>query len=178
MDKLHEFFYTILDIKKAKYKMAKNIYIAASFAYADRNKTEERKASIKKIVEQIKTHLQANFYLPQELKIENAWDYSLEEWGHKVYQEDLGHLIFADTVIFISFGKENNAGAVWEVGFIAGLNAASQHSNKNIIMIKMNNEAESLMITNSVNTIITKEEIDKYNWESMPFIKSAVNQLS
>lgn len=156
----------------------KNIYVAASFAYADRNKTEERKALIKQVVEQIKTNLQANFYLPQELKIENAWDYSLEEWGRKVYQEDLSHLISADTIVFISFGKENNAGAVWEVGFIAGLNAAAESNNKNIIMIKMNNEAESLMITNSVNTIITKEEIDKYNWELMPFTKSAVDQLS
>lgn len=156
----------------------KNIYVAASFAYADRNKTEERKLLIKQVVEQIKTHLQANFYLPQELKIENAWDYSLEEWGRRVYQEDLSHLISADTIVFISFGKENNAGAVWEVGFIAGLNAAIKNNNKNIIMIKMNNEAESLMITNSVNTIITKEEIDKYNWELMPFTKSAVDQLS
>lgn len=156
----------------------RNIYVAASFAYADRNKTEERKTLIKQVVEQIKTHLQANFYLPQELKIENAWDYSLEEWGRRVYQEDLGHLIFADTIIFISFGKENNAGAVWEVGFITGMNTASKNNNKNIIMIKMNNESESLMITNSVNTIITKDEIDTYNWHLMPSIKTKINQLS
>ena len=164
--------------------MRNNIYVAASFAYADRKKTEERKTLIKQVVEQIKTHLQANFYLPQELKIENAWDYSLEEWGRRVYQEDLEHLIEADIVIFISFGKENNAGAVWEVGFTAGQNSMWGYCRddspmpKPIIMIKMNNEAESLMITNSVDIIITKEEIDKYNWELMPFTKSAINQLS
>lgn len=161
----------------------KNIYVAASFAYADRNKTEERKAQIKQVVEQIKTHLQAKFYLPQELKIANAWDYSLEEWGRRVYEEDLRHLMSADTIIFISFGKENNAGAVWEVGFAAGVSATlreveARRGWKNIIMIKMNDQAESLMVTNSVNTIITKDEIDEYDWEYMPRIKTRINQLS
>ena len=161
----------------------KKIYIAASFAYADRNKTEERKAQIKQIVEQIKTHLQADFYLPQELKIENAWDYSLEEWGRRVYEEDLRHLMSADTIIFISFGKENNAGSVWEIGFVAGVNytlheVEAHRGWKNIIMIKMNDQAESLMVTNSVNTIITKDEIDTYNWELMPWIKTRIDQLS
>ena len=161
----------------------RNIYVAASFAYADRNKTEERKAQIKQIVEQIKTHLQADFYLPQELKIENAWDYSLEDWGSLVYENDLAHLKEADTVIFISFGKENNAGSVWEIGFVAGVNDTlydiEAHGGwKNIIMIKMNNEAESLMVTNSVNTIITKDEIDTYDWYLMPWTKTKINKLS
>ena len=161
----------------------KKIYVAASFAYADREKTEERKAIIKQVVNQIKSHLPGEYYLPQELKIENAWDYSLEEWGNLVYEHDLVHLKEADIVIFISFGKENNAGSVWEVGFAAGINdtlyESEAHSGwKNIIMIKMNDQAESLMVTNSVNTIITKDEIDTYDWHLMPWTKTAINKLS
>ena len=161
----------------------KNIYVAASFAYADKNKTEERKRLIKEVVDKIKTYLPGEYYLPQELKIENAWDYSLEDWGRLVYIEDLMKLKTADIVIFISFGKENNAGAVWEIGFAAGMNcilaASEAHSGwKNIIMIKMNNEPESLMVTNSVNTIITKDEIDTYDWKLRPWTKTSINKLS
>ena len=161
----------------------KKIYVAASFAYADREKTEERKAIIKNTVEKIKSHLPGDYYLPQELKIENAWDYSLEEWGRKVFEADVQHLKEADTIIFISFGKENNAGSVWEIGFAAGMNdalraAEAHHGFKEIIMVKMSNKAESLMITNSVNTIITEKEIDTYDWHIMPWTKTDINELS
>ena len=54
----------------------KKVYIAASFAYEDRNRTESRKADIERVVSKIKEKLDANFYLPHQLKIENAWDMS------------------------------------------------------------------------------------------------------
>ena len=153
--------------------MSKLIYVAASFAYEDKAKTEERKKQIEEVVERIKKLLGNDFiwYLPHQFKVENAWDISLEEWSRKVYEHDIETLNKADLIIFISFGKENNAGAVWEIGY-------SVAKEKKIICIKMTDESESLMISNSVNTIIKKEEIESYDWISLPDYKTTLNKLS
>ena len=109
------------------------IYVAASFAYADRDKTEERKQIIEQVVEKVYNNLpDSEFYLPHKLTIENAWDISLYEWSQKVFEADINALNDADLVLFISFGKENNAGAVWEVGYAYGMNIPT-------IVIKMTN---------------------------------------
>lgn len=156
--------------------MNTKIYVAASFAYTDRKKTEERKKQIEDVVRQIKTNAAFNgikfdWYLPHTLKIENAWDISLEEWSRKVFEHDVEALDEADLIIFISFGKENNAGAAWEVGYAAA-------KEKEIIVVKMTDEPESLMITNSVKTIIKESEIEKYNWLLRPSYMTGLDKLS
>lgn len=88
------------------------VYVAASFAYSDKNKTNERKKIIENVIEKIKKYLNAYFYLPHQLKIKDAWNMSLQDWSKSVFCEDMLALINADLVIFISFGKENNAGSV------------------------------------------------------------------
>ena len=165
------------------------IYVAASFAYADRSKTEERKKQIQKVVNQIKPllpFLNVEWYLPQELEIPNAWDISLEEWSEKVYRFDVEQLTTSEIVLFISFGKENNAGAVWEMGYAIGYNhwvenlplLLAPFSRKKIICIKMTDEAESLMVSQSADIIITKEEIETYDWVNMPYYKTRLDKLS
>lgn len=151
----------------------KRIYVAASFAYTDRNKTNQRKNEIEEVVKTINENLkeEVNWYIPHQLKIENAWDISLEEWSHKVFEHDLNALENADLVVFISYGKENNAGAVWEVGY------ATAKGIKTIV-IKMTDEVESLMISESVYTIMKKEEINLYDWVNLPKYKTVLNKLS
>lgn len=146
-----------------------NVYVAASFAYEDREKTNKRKSEIEDVVSKI--NLKTNFYLPHQLKIENAWDISLEEWSRKVFEEDLKALNEADLVIFISYGKENNSGSVWEVGYAYGKQIP-------IIMIKMTDGAESLMITNSVRAIIQREDISTYDFTTLPEYKTILNKIS
>ena len=162
-----------------------NIYVAASFAYEDRAKTEERKKQIEEVVNKIKSYIDAEWYLPYNLKIPNAWDISLEEWSQKVYEEDLKALNNADTIIFISYGKGNNAGAVWEIGYTVGYNQWCMMSNvpyyllqKKIICIKMTDEFESLMVTQSVDTIITEKEIESYDWKNLPRYKTKLCKIS
>lgn len=147
------------------------VYVAASFAYEDKEKTEERKFIIKSLVDKIKVHLDADFYLPQELKIENAWDYSLSDWGRMVFEEDVKNLDESDMVLFISFGKENNAGAVWEVGY-------AYAKGKKVVMIKMTTNPESLMITNSAWVMMLPKDIDKIDWEKLPKLLMDVDKLS
>lgn len=152
---------------------SKFVYVAASFAYEDKTKTEERKKKIEEVVKKIKKAVGRNFmwYLPHQFKVENAWDISLEEWCKKVYDHDIEALNNANLIIFISFGKENNAGAVWEVGYGVA-------KGKKIICIKMTDGPESLMISNSINAIIKEEEIDSYDWNTLPNYKTNLEKLS
>lgn len=148
-----------------------NIYVAASFAYEDKTKTEERKLIIEGLVSRMKQHLSGDYFLPHQMKIEHAWDYSLAEWGSKVFEEDVKHLDAADIVLFISFGKENNAGAAWEVGYAAA-------KGKKIIVIKVTEGVESLMITNSAYIMIRPHEIDLIDWDYFPRHVTAIDKLS
>ena len=147
------------------------IYVAASFAYEDKEKTAERKLMIEAIIDRIHKHLEGEYFLPHQMKIENAWDYTLMEWGRKVYEEDLKHLDDADMVLFISFGKENNAGAVWEVGYAAA-------KRKRIVVIKMSTNPESLMVVNSAHIMILPHEIDNVDWVNLPRVITEVYKLS
>ena len=156
-----------------------NIYIAASFAYEDRDKTEQKKKLIEETVKRIKQHLPGIYYLPHQLKIPNAWDISLEEWSRAVYEHDIKALNDADLVIFLSFGKENNAGSAWEVGYIVGRNTkVLSFDEQKIILVKMTNEPESLMISNSVDRIIMNSEIETYDWKTFPKYKTSLDKLS
>ena len=143
-----------------------NVYVAASFAYNDKSITAQRKEAILRVVDKIQSALPAtryfSCYLPQTLKIPHAWDMSLGEWSFRVYENDMKALDAADLVIFLSFGKENNSGSVYECGYAAA-------KNKPIIMIKMVPSApESLMVIHSVHAIITEEEIPLYDWDACP----------
>lgn len=149
----------------------KRVYIAASFAYADRNKTESRKADIERVVSEIKDKLNASFYLPHQLKIENAWDMSLEAWARKVFEHDYDNLNSADLVIFISYGKENNSGSVWECGYAYAKNIP-------VVVIKMTDDTESLMISNTARAIIREEDISNYDFINLPEHKTDLDKLS
>ena len=158
------------------------IYIAASFAYEDRDKTSQRKYLIEKTVERLKKVIHGNndYYLPHQLTIPNAWDISLEEWANQVYVKDVYALRNSDLVIFLSFGKENNAGSAWEIGFMCGRNELTPDIYKKvkIICISMTEDPESLMIRNSVDAMIKENEIETYNWEYMPNYKVKADKLS
>lgn len=155
------------------------IYIAASFAYEDKAKTSQKKDLIEKTVKRIKKFLKGDYYLPHQLKIPNAWDMSLEDWSRKVYEHDIKALHDADIIIFLSFGKENNAGSAWEVGFVCGRRVMQiPNYDQDLVVVKMTNEAESLMISNYCDKIISKDEIDNYDWENRPAYKTKMEKLS
>lgn len=59
----------------------------------------------------------AELYCPWELKIEDAWDYSQEEWAHMVFEKDIAALNSCTAVIMISLGRKSTAGTNWEQGY-------------------------------------------------------------
>ena len=153
--------------------MKKKVYVAASFSYLDQRKTEARKNDINRVVERIKVFSKQEFewLLPHEIEVPNAWKLSLEEWSKEVYERDLEALDEADLVLFISYGKENNSGSAWETGYAFA-------KRKPIIMVKMNDEVESLMLFGSAHAIIMYYEIEKYDWDNLPNYITTLNKLS
>lgn len=58
----------------------KKVYLASSFAYEDRAKTEQRKQVMSEVSKYLESkHMEV--YNPSALKIPNAWDYSMWDWG-------------------------------------------------------------------------------------------------
>ena len=95
-----------------------------------------------------------NVYCPWELKIENAWDISQEEWAKKVFDNDIKAIDNCDIVIMISLGRESTAGTNWECGYAFA-------NKKKLIVIQITDKPTSLMtfcgctyfINSSVNNL-------------------------
>lgn len=60
-------------------------------------------------------------YAPIEHEVPNAWDISNEEWGRKVFLEDLGAIRDCDEVWVLNFGMYSDSGTAWECGFAYGI---------------------------------------------------------
>ena len=151
----------------------KKIYVACSFAYEDKKKRDGVKEEVEKIVSYIEGAYPNlyNICVPHRYKVEHAWNLSLEEWAKDVFKYDMKELEDSDIVLFISFGKENNDGAAFEVGY-------AHSKKKQIIMIKMNDEVESAMIFPSADIILYKDEIKSYDWKNLPKHKSKLKKIS
>lgn len=139
-----------------------NVYIAASFACDSREETERRKRAINSMVTKLRALMpDAQFYVPHELVVKNAWELSLAEWAHAVYDADIDALRHSQLVVFLSFGKQNNAGSAWECGCAYGYGIP-------VIVIRMTDNTESVMIFGSAHAIMDAWEIESYDWEAKP----------
>lgn len=139
-----------------------NIYIAASFACDSRAETERRKQAINAMVAKLRALMPGSkFYVPHEFVVENAWEISLAEWAHTVYDADMEALNSADLVIFLSFGKNNNAGSAWECGYASGRNIP-------VIVIRITESTESVMLFGSARAILDTWQVEAYDWEDQP----------
>lgn len=124
------------------------IYLAGSCS------SEQR--TIMQNVADILTELGNEVYCPFNLKIENAWDYSQEDWSQLVFEKDLEMLDKADVVVLVSPGRVSTAGTNWEQGY-------AYAKNKKVIVIQYTNESTSLM-TYCGSTIFvnsTLEDLEK-----------------
>ena len=77
-------------------------------------------------------------YCPFELKIENAWDYSQEEWAQKVFETDVKAINECDCMLYISRGRMSSAGSNWEQGYAYAL-------KKRIVVLQIEDVPTSLM---------------------------------
>ena len=77
-------------------------------------------------------------YCPFELKIDNAWDYSQEDWAQRVFNADKQAIDDADIFLMITPGRVGTAGTNWEQGY-------AYATGKRIVVIQYTSEPTSLM---------------------------------
>ena len=106
------------------------IYLAGSCS-------SEHRTFMRKIAGKLR-ELGETVYCPFELKIENAWDYSQEDWAKMVFDSDIKALDGSDTVIVISPGRISSAGTNWEHGY-------SYAKGKRVYVFQITEESTSLM---------------------------------
>lgn len=148
------------------------VYLAASFAYADKKVSDYRKAMITKAATMFRM-ARVEVFVPHEHTIPNAWGMPNNEWGAAVYGMDTTQIIDSDVVVMLSWGKANtNAGSLWEVGFAAGI-------GKKIVVVCMSDEVESMMVINSATAVLKgMSGLATYDWENMPVIRESNNEVS
>lgn len=56
-------------------------------------------------------------YVPLEHEVENAWDLSNADWGHKVFTADIDAIDSADEVWVVNHGMYSDTGTAWECGY-------------------------------------------------------------
>lgn len=77
-------------------------------------------------------------YCPWELKIENAWSMTQENWGAKVFWEDIEAINNCDIFLMISLGRHSTAGTNWEQGYAFA-------KQKVVYVVQITDEPTSLM---------------------------------
>lgn len=97
----------------------------------------ENRTTMQRIAERLRSY-NYEVYCPFELKIENAWNYTQEQWAKIVFNKDRKALNECDTLILISPGRASTAGSNWEQGY-------AYASGKRVIVIQYTNEPTSLM---------------------------------
>ena len=85
------------------------IYLAGSCA-------PYRRARMEAVAKELRDHGHI-VYCPFELKIENAWNYSQEEWAQKVFDCDIMAIDSCECMVMISEGRSSTAGTNFEQGY-------------------------------------------------------------
>ena len=94
--------------------------------------------NVKKNIEHFINKETDTIYCPFELKIENAWDLSQEDWSREVFTRDCKAMEDCDFAILISYGRESSAGTSWEQGYLYAL-------GKKIFVLQVTDNPTSLM---------------------------------
>ena len=150
----------------------KTVYLAASFAYPDKNLAKQRLTYIAKAAKLLRDK-GLSVFVPSEHKLPNDWDLTNHDWGVAVYGMDIDALESSDVVVALSYGKRNNNdGMLWECGYAYG-------RSKKVILVSLSDETESLMLTSSSYAHLSSlNELDGYDFETMPQIHTASNEVS
>ena len=99
--------------------------------------TEHRTIMVK-IAERLRREPRLDVYCPWELKIENAWDMTQENWSAEVFWHDVSAINDCDVFLMISIGRKSTAGTNWEQGYAFA-------KQKVVYVIQITDEPTSLM---------------------------------
>ena len=113
----------------------------------------ENRYNMVQIAKVFREYGQYEVYCPWELKIENAWDISQEDWARKVFEADIKAIQECDTFVMITPGRESTAGTNWENGYAYAL-------NKHIVVIQITDKSTSLMTYASSSEFFNSSLVD------------------
>ena len=89
-----------------------------------------------------------------------------------VFTHDVIEIDKADVLVMLSWGKENNAGAAWEVGYAFG-------TGKKVIVVGLTDEVESAMILHgSYAQVKGMIGLEQYDFATMPKTRDLVGEQS
>ena len=151
----------------------KKIYLAASFAFSDKQESERRKQKITDVASVFRAK-GFDVFVPHEHTIPNAWGMPNRDWGAAVYGMDTAAINDCDIVVLASWGKsKTSAGALWEAGYAVGI-------GKPLVVLSLDPDAvESLMVVSSAKATLTSiYDICGYDWENLPTERRANNEVS
>ena len=139
----------------------------------------ENRYNMVQIAKVFREYGQYEVYCPWELKIENAWDISQEEWARKVFEADIKAIQECDTFVMITPGRESTAGTNWENGYAYAL-------NKHIVTIQITDKPTSLMTYASASEFFNSSLSDCLEtvkkiincWERWGLYSIALNGIS
>ena len=77
-------------------------------------------------------------YCPWELKFEDAWEITQEEWSSRVFWADVKAIDDCDVFLMVSQGRKSTAGTNWEQGYAFA-------KQKIVYVIQITDEPTSLM---------------------------------
>lgn len=95
-------------------------------------------------------------YCPFELKIENAWDYSQEDWAQMVFNADVSAMNNCDYAIVIFLGRISSAGTNWECGYLYACGIP-------VYVLQVTNTPTSLMTFCGADYFVSTTEGDLVN---------------
>lgn len=107
-------------------------------------------------------------YCPFELKIENSWDYSQEDWAQLVFEADISAMNHCDYAIVISLGRISSAGTNWECGYLYAKGIP-------VYIFQVTDTPTSLMTFCGADYFISTTEVDLVN-ELEVFVPLIENQ--
>lgn len=109
-------------------------------------------------------------YAPWEVIIENAWDYTEEDWAYLVFKNDEKAIKECEFVVMLSYGRISSAGTNWECGYAYGI-------GKKVIVVEMTNKQMSLMVMNGSHSVLKGlKQLEKYDFSNFPKLKTGTSQ--
>lgn len=116
--------------------------------------SDAKKNQIYTIVGFLRATKDIEVFVPSEIKVEGAWNFTIEEWSACVFNMDAKAIRECDALIVCDYGRQGTAGTSWEVGFAYGIGKPIFE-----IMCAPDGEDYSLMIHKCASNFITYNEL-------------------
>lgn len=111
----------------------------------------DNRSLMMQVAQQIENDGRFSLYCPWEYKVQNAWDYSQEDWAMFVFERDVRMIDECDVFFMISKGRHSTAGTNWEQGYAFA-------KGKKVFVIQVTDDQTSLMTFHGCHLFINSNK--------------------